>query len=286
MFWAEIWKISEFLSENFQFLVVKFTIYLNRRVFVLVFWLVFLVYFLFCILLVLHFHQNFLGIFFYVSQERGFDILSKLSPSRDNLHEMWKLSGKNKKSISTYRLLKLLPIRAQLFKANDVVSSQFVKILIEWYANMLKCFAEKMWVAFAKATHIFSAKNIRILCIESAKTVKEMTLNELVKLTMLWTTGARVLSIKAWWFILLPFYKPTRKYSKTIQVDSLIYGKAVASRKGRLYIHKHTHARTHARAHTRARAECVRERESERGGAKINVLTRTVWQVFDSFYFS
>ena len=46
----------------------------------------------------------------------------------------------------------------------------------------------------AKATHIFSAKNIRILYIESAKTVNEMTLNELVKLTMLWTTGP--------WFIL------------------------------------------------------------------------------------
>ena len=28
-------KISEFLSENFQFLVVKFSIYLNRRVFVM-----------------------------------------------------------------------------------------------------------------------------------------------------------------------------------------------------------------------------------------------------------
>ena len=57
---------------------------------------------------------------------------------------------------------------------------------------MLKFFAEKMWVAFAefcsaKATHIFSALNIRILCIESAKRVNEMTLYELVKLTMLWT---------------------------------------------------------------------------------------------------
>ena len=41
----------------------------------------------------------------------------------------------------------------------------------------------------AKATHIFSAKNIRILYIESAKTVNEMTLNELVKLTKLWTSG-------------------------------------------------------------------------------------------------
>ena len=50
---------------------------------------------------------------------------------------------------------------------------------------MLKFFAEKMWVA----THIFSTKNIWILYIESAKTVNKMTLNELVKLTTLWTTG-------------------------------------------------------------------------------------------------
>ena len=48
---------------------------------------------------------------------------------------------------------------------------------------MLIFFAEKMWVA--KATDIFSAKGIKILCIESAKTVNEMTLNELVKLTTL-----------------------------------------------------------------------------------------------------
>ena len=56
---------------------------------------------------------------------------------------------------------------------------------------MLKCFAEKNVSSFciAKATHILSAKNIRILYIESAKTVNEMTLNELVKLTTLWTTG-------------------------------------------------------------------------------------------------
>ena len=58
---------------------------------------------------------------------------------------------------------------------------------------MLKFFAEKMWVAFAKATHIFSTKNIRILYIDSTKTVNKMTLNELVKLTMLWTTGPWIL---------------------------------------------------------------------------------------------
>ena len=48
----------------------------------------------------------------------------------------------------------------------------------------------------AKATHIFSAKNIRILCIETTKTVNEMTLNALVKLTTLWTTGP-------WWVLLI-----------------------------------------------------------------------------------
>ena len=38
VFWAEIWKISEFfLSEKFWFLEVKFSLYLNRRVFVMMF---------------------------------------------------------------------------------------------------------------------------------------------------------------------------------------------------------------------------------------------------------
>ena len=35
MFWAEIWKVSDFLSENFQVLVVKFSIYLKRHCFVM-----------------------------------------------------------------------------------------------------------------------------------------------------------------------------------------------------------------------------------------------------------
>ena len=36
MFWAEIWKISEFFfSENFHFLVVKFSVYMNRLNFVM-----------------------------------------------------------------------------------------------------------------------------------------------------------------------------------------------------------------------------------------------------------
>ena len=37
LFWAEIWNYQIFLSENFHFLEVKFSIYLNRRVFVMMY---------------------------------------------------------------------------------------------------------------------------------------------------------------------------------------------------------------------------------------------------------
>ena len=48
-------------------------------------------------------------------------------------------------------------------------------------------FLLKKWVQ--KLLKFFAAKNIRILSIESAKTINEMTLNEL---TTLWTTGPRM----------------------------------------------------------------------------------------------
>ena len=60
--------------------------------------------------------------------------------------------------------------------------------MIRKYAEIF-CWKNVSSFCSAKATHIFSAKNIRILCIDSAKTVNKMT--ELVKLTMLWTTGPR-----------------------------------------------------------------------------------------------
>ena len=60
--------------------------------------------------------------------------------------------------------------------------------MIRKYAEIF-CWKNVSSFCSAKATHIFSAKNIRILYIESAKTVNEMTLNELVQLTTLWTTG-------------------------------------------------------------------------------------------------
>ena len=43
-----------------------------------------------------------------------------------------------------------------------------------------------------KLLTFFFSKNIRVLYIESAKTVKEITLNELVQLTTLWTTGPSI----------------------------------------------------------------------------------------------
>ena len=48
----------------------------------------------------------------------------------------------------------------------------------------------------AKATHIFLAKNIGIVCIESAKTVNEMTLNELVEANDALNNWAQLSAVK------------------------------------------------------------------------------------------
>ena len=77
--------------------------------------------------------------------------------------------------------------------------------MIRKYADIF-CWKNVSSFCSAKATHIFSAKNIRILYIESAKTVNEMTLNELVKLTTLWTTGPWCSSLpnNVWQWYLIP----------------------------------------------------------------------------------
>ena len=65
---------------------------------------------------------------------------------------------------TTYCLV--IVFRAQLFKANDVVSWRFVKIYIEYYADMLKFFAEKMWVAFAVQKLLtFFQQKISVYCV-------------------------------------------------------------------------------------------------------------------------
>ena len=60
--------------------------------------------------------------------------------------------------------------------------------MIRKYAEIF-CWKNVSSFCNAKATHIFSAKNIRILYIESTRAVNKMTLNKLIKLMMLWTTG-------------------------------------------------------------------------------------------------
>ena len=95
---------------------------------------------------------------------------------------------------------------------------------------MLKFFAEKMWVA---AIHIFSAKNIIILYTESAKTVNEMTLNELVKLTTLWITGRRSWSITSWRGLDVKIFRSIMVNIKCWQDRKLIFITHVACVGGR-----------------------------------------------------
>ena len=80
----------------------------------------------------------------------------------------------------------------------------------------------------AKATHIFPAKNIRILCIESAKTVNEMTLNELVKLTMLWTTGP--------WLVFIVHMKKFCIFGYPIRVQGIFWSDCT-NVQANLYLH-------------------------------------------------
>ena len=64
---------------------------------------------------------------------------------------------------------------------------------------MLKFFAEKMRVDFAvqKLLTFFQQKISEYCILNPLKKVNEMTLNELVKLTTLWTTGPCMLNKKS-----------------------------------------------------------------------------------------
>ena len=88
----------------------------------------------------------------------------------------------------------------------------FYLFLIIKYGIYANIFAEKMWAAFAfaKATHISSAKSICELDIVLSRTVNILTSNVLVKLTMLWTTGPR----KILKYVPQVYTKSERKSSK------------------------------------------------------------------------
>ena len=83
-------KYENFLSENFHSLVVKFSVYLNRHVFIMK-----------------------LTIFIYISKKIGFDVSCKLSQSLCKETICMKCQsifyGKKKKGFAGGRLLKCLP---------------------------------------------------------------------------------------------------------------------------------------------------------------------------------
>ena len=58
-------------------------------------------------------------------------------------------------------------------------------------ANTLMFLLQNMWVAFRKTYSHFCSKNIKVFENPLATTANEFVINELVKLTMLWTTGPR-----------------------------------------------------------------------------------------------
>ena len=60
----------------------------------------------------------------------------------------------------------------------------------------------------AKATHIFFSKNTCELDIVLTRTVNILTTNELVKLTVLWTTGPSL-----WWIFNINKIKPTYSFN-------------------------------------------------------------------------
>ena len=89
------------------------------------------------------------------------------------------------------------PIRKIIwFTGCSKLTVSIIKTLIIKYGIYTNIFAEKIWVAFAfaKATHIFSAKNSCELDNVLTRIVNILTTNELVKLMMLWTTGPGYMS--------------------------------------------------------------------------------------------
>ena len=104
-------------------------------------------------------------------------------------HPAWKM-GK-------IRNLKLVP--ADCLSFQDPVVQNLTKLLpnvtlkfLSWNkANTLIFFPEKM-----KSISHFCRKNINVSENTLAATFNEFVLNELVKLTILWTTGPRVLKVK------------------------------------------------------------------------------------------
>ena len=77
------------------------------------------------------------------------------------------------------------------------VAIVILKFLSWNVANTLIFFAEKNVSSFCitKATHIFAEKSINLFEYTLATTVNEFAINELMKLTMLWTIGPKLIML-------------------------------------------------------------------------------------------
>ena len=87
----------------------------------------------------------------------------------------------------------------QMFRTNDVVSYGIVKTLSIKYGIYPNIFAVKNeQLSHVQKLFTFFSKNTSELDIVLTRTVNILTTNELVKLTMLWTTGPRYF-LKVYW---------------------------------------------------------------------------------------
>ena len=142
-----------------------------------------------------------------LSQKIDFDISCKLSSFHgDNLHKMKQkfnrlFSGKNKVVVSPAEYAQRVVNVNEVFISwprSSKLTRSLVNISLKlWSLNMaymlISLLKKKMWVAFAFAnyksySYLFSKKTCELDIILTS-TVKILTINKLVKLTMFWTIG-------------------------------------------------------------------------------------------------
>ena len=122
---------------------------------------------------------------------------------------------------------------ARLFKTNDAVSSRFVKTLNVDIWNEPICFVDKC-EKLSKAPLIFFYKNIGVFGYKVVKHLTSWSLNELIKLTMLWTTGSWPL-IGFWWqatvrqFVSIPWSKDLAASRNVCRSDYTYYAQVYAT---------------------------------------------------------
>ena len=82
--------------------------------------------------------------------------------------------------------MKLGPVVQSIVSLTSLLRVISLTVLADSIYNILIFFAEKMWVAFAKATHIFSAKNFsKKFCVSLNVNFNEMLTNNIISFEQL-----------------------------------------------------------------------------------------------------